>query len=186
MKILQLNIWGGRLGLPIKNLINREKPDIVCFQEATKVEGGKGYVFYELTEIQQDTNFEYCHFSPSFDWKLMKRKAQTGLATMSRLPFVHTDNTFIHLKYVTDFDIIDTSNNIQSLQHITVAHGGEQLHILNHHGHHIPQHKDGNDETKRQCRIIVDYIEKLKGPIVLCGDFNLRSESKSLQLINSK
>ena len=34
--------------------------------------------------------------------------------------------------------------------------------------------------------MIVDYIDKLKGPIVLCGDFNLKPESESLELINAK
>lgn len=89
MKILQLNTWGGRLGSQIKNILNREKPDIVCFQEAIKVDGGSGLVFAELSEIQKDTNFEHCYFSPSFGWKLMKREAQSGLATMSKLPFFY-------------------------------------------------------------------------------------------------
>jgi len=33
MKILQLNIWGGRLGVQISELIHAEKPDVVCLQE---------------------------------------------------------------------------------------------------------------------------------------------------------
>lgn len=65
MKILQLNIWGGRLGSEIKRVINREQPDIVCFQEAIKVDGGYGFVLDELEELQRDTQFEHCYFSPS-------------------------------------------------------------------------------------------------------------------------
>lgn len=186
MKVLQLNTWGGRLGSQIKKLINREQPDIVCFQEAIRVEGGSGFVFDELSEIQKDTNFEHCYFSPSFGWKLMRREAQSGLATMSKLPFTHTDNAFTRLEYITDFDILDTDYNVRSLQHVTVECDGKQLHILNHHGHHVPHHKDGDEETMRQCQMIVDYIEKLEGQIVLCGDFNLKPESESLELINDK
>lgn len=184
MKILQLNIWGGRLGSQIKNVIKREQPDVVCFQEAITLDGGNGFVFDELSEIQQDTNFEHCHFSPSFAWKLMKREAQSGLATLSKLPFSYTNNAFTRLEYVTDFDILDTDYNVRSLQHVTISHDGEDLHILNHHGHHVPSHKNGDDETMRQCKVIVEYIEKLKGPIVLCGDFNLIPESESLEQIN--
>lgn len=186
MKILQLNIWGGRLGSQVKLVINREKPDIVCFQEAIKVEGGRGFVFDDLSEIQSDTNFEHGYFSPSFGWKLMKREAQSGLATMSKLPFIHTDNAFTRLEYITDFDIIDTDYNVRSLQHVTVEYNEAELHILNHHGHHVPHHKDGDEETLRQCQMIVDYLDKLKGPIVLCGDFNLKPECESLDLINAK
>lgn len=186
MKILQLNIWGGRLGLRIKEVINREKPDVVCLQEAIMVDGGSGFVFDELSEIQRDAGFEHCYFSACFGWKLMKREAQSGLATMSKLPFLHTDNAFTRLEYVTDFDIIDTDYNVRSLQHVTVKYGDKEIHVLNHHGHHVPHHKDGDEETLRQCQLIVDYMEKINGPIVLCGDFNLKPESESLQLINAK
>lgn len=186
MKILQLNTWGGRLGAQIKEVIHRELPDIVCFQEAIKVEGGKGFVFDELSEIQKDTDFEHCYFSPSFGWKLMKREAQSGLATMSKVPFLQTNTAFTRLAYVTDFDIIDTDYNIRSLQHTSIKCDGKEIHILNHHGHHVPHHKDGDEETMRQCQMIVDYIEKVTGPVVLCGDFNLKPESESLQLINAK
>lgn len=184
MKILQLNTWGGRLGSQIKSVINREQPDVVCFQEAINIDGGNGFVFDELSEIQKDTNFEHCYFSPSFGWKLMKREAQSGLATMSKLPFTHTDNAFTPLEYVTDFDILDTDYNVRSLQHVTVSQNGGELHVLNHHGHHIPHHKEGDEETMRQCQLIVEYIEKLQGPVVLCGDFNLIPTSESLELIN--
>lgn len=186
MKILQLNIWGGRLGSQIKQLINREQPDIVCFQEAIKVEGGSGFVFDELREIQTDTKFEHCYFSPSFGWKLMKREAQSGLATMSKVPFTYTDNAFTRLKYISDFDILDTDYNVRSLQHVTIKHNGELFHVLNHHGHHIPNHKDGDEETMRQCQMIVEYIDGLEGAVVLCGDFNLKPYSESLELINKK
>lgn len=32
--------------------------------------------------------------------------------------------------------------------------------------------------------MIVEYIKKLDGPVVLCGDFNLKPKSESLELIN--
>lgn len=60
------------------------------------------------------------------------------------------------------------------------------MHVLNHHGHHVPNHKNGDQETVRQCQMIVDYIEKLEGSVALCGDFNLQPESESLELINVK
>ncbi|MGH7194602.1 MAG: hypothetical protein ACREJM_13880 [Candidatus Saccharimonadales bacterium] len=33
MKIIQLNIWQGKLGKPIIDYLNAEKPDFVCMQE---------------------------------------------------------------------------------------------------------------------------------------------------------
>lgn len=186
MKILQLNIWGGRLGLQIIELINKEKPDIVCFQEVIDIKGGGGFFFTELEKIKLDTGFEYCDFAPSFGFNVMKRKAQFGLAILSTLPFMKTANIATGLDYEDDFDVIDTDYNIRTLQHVEVECSGQTLHILNHHGHHVPGHKDGNDETLRQCKLIVDYMEDLDGQIVLCGDFNLNSDSESLGYIDKK
>lgn len=186
MRVLQLNTWGGRLGSQIRNMIHREMPDLVCFQEAIRVQGGGGFVFDELGEIAKGTNFRHCYFSPCFSWNLMKREAQSGLATLSMKPFRETNNVFTRLEHIRNFDILDTDYNVRSLQHVTVEQDGSTIHILNHHGHHIPNHKDGDDETLRQCQMIVDYIDKLKGSVVLCGDFNLKPDAESLELINER
>ncbi len=63
--------------------------------------------------------------------------------------------------------------------------GGETIHVLNHHGHHVNQHKNGDKETMRQCRIIADEIKKLSGKVVVCGDFNLSPHSESIEQINT-
>lgn len=114
----------------------------------------------------------------------MKREAQNGLAILSNTSFLTTYNAFTRLEYISNFDILDTDYNVRSLQHVTINYECSPLHVLNHHGHHVPHHKDGDEETMRQCQMIVDYIKKLEGPIVLCGDFNLHPDSKSLDLIN--
>jgi endonuclease/exonuclease/phosphatase family metal-dependent hydrolase len=184
MKILQLNIWGGRLGAQIKMVINREQPDIVCFQEAIQVPGGRAMLFDELSEIAQDTHFEHTYFTPCTSWSLMNREAHSGLAILSRLPFLETKDTFLHGSLVSQFDKLTMRDNIQNLQHVTVSHEDRPLHVLNYHGHHVREHKDGNDETLRQCRMIAEYVEKLEGRVILCGDFNLKPESESLEQIN--
>lgn len=185
MKLLQLNIWGGRLGSKIKELIQREQPDVVCFQEAIKVAGGRGFIFDELGEIQKDTNFDYCYFSPSLQWKLMQRKAEFGLAIMSKTPFLSSQNAFIGLELNTDFDITTDDYNVRSLQHVTISHNDNAINILNYHGHHVPDHKNGDAETMRQCLFIAEYAKTLVGSIILCGDFNLNPNSESLELINA-
>src|SRR5690606_16544092 len=80
---------------------------------------------------------------------------------------------------------LDTEDyNIRNLQHATFRVEGTSLHVLNHHGHHIRQHKNGDAETVRQCGMIHDYIEKLDGRVVLTGDFNLAPDSESMKQLN--
>lgn len=184
MKILQLNIWGGKLGKQVVDLLNREDADVVCLQEAIEMPGSSSFLIEDLDEIKSKTGYQHCYFSPQFGYKLMKRQAKSGLATLSKVPLLETHTLFTRLEYIDDFDIQDTDYNIRSLQHVVIQHRGENLHILNHHGHHVPNHKNGDEETLRQCKVIVEYMQKLKGQIVLCGDFNLTPESESLEQIN--
>lgn len=185
MKIIQLNTWGGRLGKQIIELLLREEADIVCLQEAIEMPGGYSFLFEDLEEIKIHTNYQHCFFSPQFGYKIMKREARSGLAIMSNLPFLETYETFTRLQYINNFDLLDTDYNIRCLQHVKVAYKGQNINILNHHGHHIQEHKKGDEETQRQCKMIVDYIQKLQEPVVLCGDFNLTPDSKSIEQINN-
>jgi endonuclease/exonuclease/phosphatase (EEP) superfamily protein YafD len=69
---------------------------------------------------------------------------------------------------------------------VVVEVNGKALNILNHHGHHVPTHKNGDEHTLRQMEQITQYIQNLAGPVILTGDFNLSPHSESLELINSQ
>jgi endonuclease/exonuclease/phosphatase family metal-dependent hydrolase len=186
IKILQLNIWGGRLGQQVINLINEQKPDIVCLQEVTRTAGGNAFLVTDIEEINESCNYPHLDYTAQFQYNLQKRKAEGGLAILSTLPFANTTSFFTRGEYVDDFDLSDTDYNIRALQHVAVVlENGKTVHILNHHGHHLPNHKQGDEETLRQCQMIVDYVMTLDGPAVLCGDFNLIPTSASLEKINT-
>lgn len=186
MKILQLNCWSARLEQQVIDLINKEKPDIVCLQEAISIEGSTMGIFASVQMLQEETGLNYLHFSPTLSANYMHRKADFGNAILSAHPFSHTNTVFTGKTYVEDFDSTKDDYNIRNLQHITIAlESGDNLHILNHHGHHIHQHKNGDEETMKQCKQIADYITKLEGKIILTGDFNLAPHSESIEQLNS-
>jgi len=185
MKILQLNIWGGKLDKQIFELIDREKPDIVCFQEAIVLPGEENLFFASLAEIVRGTDLKEWYFSPSWAFKHMNRKAEWGNAILSLTPFLHKHSFFTGGEFKDDFDLMESDYNMRNLQHVIVEHGGRKLNILNHHGHHVKTHKDGDAETMRQCTMIADYVKGLEGDVVLTGDFNLSPHSESLEQINA-
>ena len=186
MKILQLNAWGGKLGSQIIALLQREQADVVCFQEALRFPGGRSFLFDDIDSIAKITGYEHINFSPHVGYPLMKRTAQMGLVILSRHQFTGAVITPLRLTYNGDFDLIASDYNIQSLQHVSIKHGMISLHVLNYHGYHIHEHKNGSPETLRQCKLIKDYISTLSGPVVLCGDFNLAPQSASIALIEEK
>ncbi len=185
MKILQLNIWGGRLGAQVVDLLKKEDADIVCLQEVVSIPGSETLFMEDLDEIKSKCGYVYSLFSPQFGFGFMKRKAQFGIVILSKIPFVDTGEVYPGLIYLDDFDLLSDDYNVRPLQHVTVEYHDKRINILNHHGYHVPNHKNGDEETMRQCKIIVEYMEKFDGSIVLCGDFNLSPNSDSLEQINS-
>ena len=109
-----------------------------------------------------------------------------GNVIYSSLPFAQSENIFTRGSYKGAFDFDIDDYNIRALQHTAVKISDKMLHILNYHGHHIDAHKLGDEETMRQkTGMILDYIKKLDGAVILCGDFNLSPESESIKQFDS-
>ena len=186
MKLLQLNIWGGRLGPQINKLIKDENPDILCLQEVVEVSGGRARFFTTAEEFQDTIGAAYRFMSPVFKFNYMNRKASFGNCIISKFPIIKSETIFTGNEFNDKFDNLTDSSNIRNLQHVVVElEDKSKLHVLNHHGHHNHQHKDGDAETMRQISIIANEIKKIAGRIILSGDFNLNPKSESLGLINS-
>lgn len=184
MKLMQLNIWFGRLDQAALNLIKQESPDILCLQEASSIKGKVGGVFLTIEEIVQHTDLKHVFMSPMFHFRYMHRTMKFGNAILSKQDFVNTETIFTNKEVNLDFDFDIHDYNIRNLQHAALKVSGKALHVLNHHGHHVPNHKNGDANTMRQMKQIAEYIKTLDGPVVLTGDFNLAPSSESLDVIN--
>jgi endonuclease/exonuclease/phosphatase family metal-dependent hydrolase len=178
-------MWGGRLDNPIINLVKSLEPDILCVQEAIHIEDGKSGMFAVTEEVQLAMGAEYIFRSPIFTFDHMNRRADFGNCIISKYPIGETKTVFTTGEYIPNFEYLHDLPDGRNLQW-AVLHlpDGQKLTVFNHHGHRIHEHKNGNAETMRQCKIIAKEIEKANGSVILCGDFNLVPESKSLKTIN--
>lgn len=184
MRLVQLNAWGGRLEHQVADLLRDEAADFVCLQEIISTKGS-GALAIPLEKLQSNLGYGHSFMSPAFSFNLMNNKATFGNATLSEFPFDIQKTIFTNLEYQEDFDFDSYDYNIRNLQHAQVNINGKKLHILNHHGHHVHQHKHGDEHTLRQMKQIATYLERLDGPIVLAGDFNLAPDCESLQVLNA-
>ena len=181
MKILQLNIWAGRLNRQIIEVVQREKPDAVCFQEVVRLPGKESVFISTLDELQDELKFSNVFFAPLFSFGYMNRKAELGNCIMSNLPIENEYVEFTNLEYTEDLDFTEIDDyNVRNFQHAVV----NGINLINHHGHHLREHKKGDKHTMRQCGRIAEYVSDLEGEIVLCGDFNLEPSSESIEQIN--
>lgn len=187
MKLLQLNVWGGRLDHLIGDLIEAEKPDIICLQEAISFsDGTRTGLFITVENIQKEYSYPYIAFEPTFTFNYMRGTAKFGNCIISRFPIVKNNGVFTHLEHIDNFHWGEHSSNMRNFVHAVIETPDRKLcNIITHHGYWIPEHKRGNDETKAHVKLIVDYSQKLDGPIIITGDFNLAPDSESIQQVDT-
>jgi endonuclease/exonuclease/phosphatase family metal-dependent hydrolase len=181
MKLIQLNIWGGKLQHQIPKFLSEEEPDIVCMQEVHDLKGPSGAVFVTLDEIKQKCGFAYSYMSPTYSSTYQRRANSFGNAILTNLEIKHSQTVFTYGEYNNDFDLTEDDFNVRNFQHVILSADGSDLNVLNHHGYLLPETKDGNEETLEQMKTIASYVSKLNGPIILAGDFNLAPNSLSIK-----
>ncbi len=186
MKLIQLNTWwGGKLTSQISDFIKEERADILCLQEVMNIRSEYAGLFLPLQAMQNLGELTFSAFAPLFTYNYMQQKASAGNAILSKLPILETNTFYTNLEHVDDFDFSKHDYNVRNFLHCLVETKSGPVHVITHHGHHVPSHKNGNDETMRQMKQIKEYIDTLEGPIILTGDFNLAPHSESLEVLNN-
>ncbi len=186
MKLIQLNIWGGKLLYRLMDFIAEQQPDFVCMQEVNDLKGPSNSLFATLDEIKDAGGFSYSFMSANFSYRYMQRNCGFGNAILSRLAFESQETIFTNGAHKDDFDLTADDYNVRSLQHAVVSVNGSPLHILNHHGFLVPGSKEGNDQTLTYTRKIANIVDSLEGPVILAGDFNLTPASPSMQVLSER
>jgi endonuclease/exonuclease/phosphatase family metal-dependent hydrolase len=186
MKLVQLNVWGGRLENQLKSFLLKEKADVLCLQEAISFNGSTG-MFMTIEDMANLTGLQNSAIGPKFSFKYMEGTAVFSNCILSKYPIRKSEVVFTGLNHIDNFTFneyphVDSRNFV----HVILKIGGEEVNILTHHGHHIPEHKNGDEETLKQMTMLGEYIDTLKGPVILTGDFNLAPHSESLDQINKR
>lgn len=186
MKIMSLNLWQGRLERVLLKHLEKSGMDFACMQEAVKYDGQSLGLISSYHKIGNSLGLEEQFFSKLISSKLGDKELAFGNVIYSNVPFTQTSTVFTRGEHKNDFNFDEDDYNIRAFQHVQVEINSKKLNILNHHGHHIDSHKLGDDETMRQVKQIIEFINQLEGSVILCGDFNLSPESDSIKHIDEK
>jgi endonuclease/exonuclease/phosphatase family metal-dependent hydrolase len=178
----------------IIHFINRESPDIICFQEFYTRERGK-YSEKELLKQLQMANYKYIQY--------VLRKpgvSNFGIATISKYPIIHSGN-------------INFINTYNQCVFTDIKHGKDTFRVYNTHLQSyrlLKQNYDFIDSLKlkynddqvkgwrdiiyriktayikrgNQADSVSAHIKKSKYPVIVCGDFNDSPVSYSYQKIS--
>lgn len=185
MKLVNLNIWQGRIIRHIVPFLQEERPDFVCLQEMLSANGPipiTGWDCFSAYETLQEKlpELKYWFFAPLFSYDVRGRKVTAGNAIGSRYPIDNKRIAFTNGEYADGRDPIPNTRNFQTCQ-ITLT-GGKQLSLVNHHAYWADADPAGSPESVVRMRKVKQATDKLPKPLIVCGDMNVTPESETMQV----
>ena len=197
MKLVSLNLWGGRQGDQLFDYLQKESvtADIFCFQEVFSSASGPKefqkahpYLFEELKQLLPD--FQAIFSSAYKGWMDMEKvdfDVSQGQTMFVRKPFAIKDSGQIYIFGNANTEInTDFKNEPKIMQFVLLEKAGKQLLVGNIHGCWFPGEKLDTVERLEQSRVIVDFIKKYNCPKVVVGDLNLELETKSIKILEKE
>lgn len=196
MKILTLNIWGGRAGK--ERLLEflktyAEDVDVFCLQEVWSapyrdMEGVKAggrvlnhdeVMVYGKQEISALLPRYASYFRPQY-------KNDYGLLMLvhNKYTVVSEGEVFVHLhKGYEPESVEEIGTHARNVQYVTIATNEGPVTIMNFHGLWNGKGKDDSEDRLLQSDNIVTFIGTLNTPVIFCGDFNLKPDTESIRKI---
>jgi endonuclease/exonuclease/phosphatase family metal-dependent hydrolase len=195
MKLICLNIWGGKAGA--ENLLafldSHRDADVFCLQEVwsapyehlngaaagSDVIDHAEIMVYGRQEIETLLKDHKAFFHPHHlnDYGLMTLVSK-------RLAVVDSGDVFVHRErgFVPEGNL---GTHARNLQYVTVERPGGPLSVVNFHGLWNGLGKGDSDERIEQSRKILEFLAGRREPLILCGDFNLSPDTESLRMIEA-
>jgi len=183
IKVMSLNIWGGQCYEKLISFIkNHQDVDIFCFQEVysaryqqdlnPKEPKAHKDIFESIEKILPDHNGIFC---PIMDYTY-------GMAIFFRKTMPLLDKG-VHWIYRNPKYIGDDPSHSRCLQWVVLKLGGKEFGIFNIHGLWNGKGKGDSSERIKQSESIGKFAASLHLPVLLCGDFNLMLDTKSVALL---
>lgn len=184
MKVVQVNGWTGRLLYPLLHFIQQEDPDIVCMQEV--LSSGASNPLFDLFSMHQlfEQEFAYSFFSPTFSFDAFGAEIELGNAIFSKHPITNEQTVFTNGEYQKGQQNTEFKRNIRNIQTCTITVNGSAITVANHHGFHDLDPL-GTEQSIQCMQTVIDHLNTLQQPLILCGDLNVAPHSKPIQLLEA-
>lgn len=193
MKLLSLNTWGGRAYEPLIEYIAQKSKgvDVFCFQEVfSNYEGRlsiheyRANLLQELEKILPEFQWFFCSNIDRMDMNgEVDFNLQFGLATFYKKTcqiLSKGEVSIVKLPRPKDLNKQDTPQN---LLFIEINKDGKTYLLVNTHTLAYPGSKRDTPARLEQSQKIIEFLNTKKGAKILCGDFNLEPDTKSIRLI---
>lgn len=183
MRILQLNVWMGKIEGALRRFLEKEQFDVICMQEVMASDDCEEHLSrlcFDRSQIIKASGMPYVFFSPNWSSEIANGNFMLGNLILSKIPFVETYSEFTSGKYQDKIILGATPSNNLNIQRVKLENG---LTVFNHHGYWQPQPM-GNDDTIKAFENVAKIVKQTTGPVVMCGDFNVVHESPAMRALD--
>ncbi len=176
MKLLQLNVWMGRLTRQILPLIEREQPDIITSQEVFSASKNVPFpdTTFNIFELMKESGaYQHTYFSPICSFNYSGVKVDVGNSIHSKFPILTERTVFTNGSYQASADVSIYESNVRNAQLVTLElPNGKTINIGNHHGYWEPN-PIGSEKTVAAMQVMAAAVRECNGPIIVAGDLNV-------------
>ncbi len=187
MRLVSLNVWGGKLYDKLNSFLTSKSHeiDIFCFQEmlhqkAPPSEDGWKDAVPNLYD-------KFVHTLNDFDGYITKPYSLLGerMAIFASERINVEDNGEIILCEERKMEVNGRPFSMQSkLQWISFTNEGKQFTVANVHGIWMKGNKGDTPERIDQSQKILSFLDSRVGYKLLCGDFNLIPDTQSVKILD--
>jgi len=194
MKIITLNIWGGRVGEDLLVFLKKHKDstDVFCLQEVWSQPYFDGHSYggqsienqpimvdgmQKISQLMTEFN---CFFRPHL-------KDAYGLMTLVKrgLEVLNEGDIFVY-KDKDSVPLHIKDNHARNLQYLNINFNGKHYTVLNFHGLWNESGKIDSRDRLIQSKKVSEFIaSRFKNNVILCGDFNLLPNTESMAIIEN-
>jgi len=186
MKIISLNIWGGKVYEPLFDFITHynSEIDVFCFQEMYK--GGQSFrphlknmhmnIFVDIQNILKDYQ--------GFFSETQTHEEGLGLFVKDSIKIESFQERFVFRSRNAMVNL-DARTLGRLIQIVKFSQDNKDFSIINFHGLWNGMGKTDTSERLKQSNNIKKSLNKLTGNKILCGDFNLLPNTESLSIIKN-
>lgn len=181
-KLITLNIWGGHVGAPLSNFFSQyNEVDIFCIQEVyhnakQKISDDDKVVNLNVfSELQSLLSNHKGFFTP-----VVNHEYGIGIFVRSGIDILNQGEILIHQN--DNYPGLGPTHS-RKLQWIKCKNKEKVFYVLNVHGLWNGKGKTDSSERIAQSLRINNFIKSLQDPVILCGDFNLRPDTKSIEIV---
>ncbi|MBI4059497.1 hypothetical protein HY406_00340 [Candidatus Giovannonibacteria bacterium] len=195
MKLVSLNILGGKVFEPLMAFVKSAAPDtdIFCFQEVFRCpkgpvesHGTRTNILADLVSALEGFQCYFCPVQNGIDLEdFVDFDIETGQAIFVKksLNVGGAGEIFVY----RDRNGAENIKTIPAaLNYIQIEREGKKFTVCNFHGLAFPGDKLDTPERLKQSERIVKFLDGVDGQKVLCGDFNLLPDTESIKMIGAE